>query len=197
MAKGLSLIMKQTWFCFWHWPAVPEKYVVFNTKNCLTLVRDDRWKISLWTFLFHVLLFDFLFLGSLVSAWSDGSLPFNEQMPTLSAFLFSSQVVSKEWQVSIKSLCKGQTILSPLKLISPLHGVLLQLFWRLNSDDRKGHPAWLSAAWSDALAVAIHPQNWLKSQKQSSPVTGPSLFWNASFIHSERCYRKSMVCSSF
>lgn len=56
-----------------------------------------------------------------------------EQLSKLSAFLSSSHTVSKEWQVSIKSLCEGQKILGPLKLIPPLRGVLLPVILKIES----------------------------------------------------------------
>lgn len=51
-----------------------------------------------------------------------------EQMPKLSGFL-SSHADSEEWQVSIKSLCEGQTILGSIELIPPPHDVSLYLLY--------------------------------------------------------------------
>lgn len=56
-----------------------------------------------------------------------------QQIPKLSAFLSSLHAVSEEWQVSFKSLCEGQTILGPLKLILPPRGVLLPVILKIES----------------------------------------------------------------
>lgn len=56
-----------------------------------------------------------------------------EQMPKLSAFLFSPHAASEVWHISAKFLCEGQTILGPPKLIPPLRGVLLPVILKIES----------------------------------------------------------------
>lgn len=97
-----------------------------------------------------------------------------EQTPKLSPSLFSS--CSFWGMTGIYQVCvKAKQFLIPRSSFLPHLVYCSRLFWRLNPDNRKRHYALLSAAGSNALAVAIRLQNQLVTQKLS-PAAGPLLF---------------------